>query len=83
MIVVQKHSLLWPIVARHDCAMTHLSCRTCAQPFPADASSLVSLHHTTDGLVGYARCPTGHVNVVNFHARIDAGGGDARRVDAA
>jgi hypothetical protein len=63
--------------------MTHLSCRTCAQLFPADASSLVSLHHTTDGLVGYARCPTGHVNLVNFHARIDASGDEARRVDAA
>jgi hypothetical protein len=63
--------------------MADLSCRMCAQPFPADPSSLVSLHPTTEGLVGYARCPTGHVNLVSFHARTAGLGGEAPRVDAA
>lgn len=70
-MVTHKHSLFLGIATRHTDAMFNLSCRTCAQPFDVGPSSLASLHHTTDGLVGYARCPRGHLNVVSFHARLD------------
>lgn len=63
--------------------MFNLHCRTCDQAFVAGPSSFASLHHTTDGLIGYARCPTGHVNVVNLHACAQPVGDDASRVTAA
>ncbi|MBW3611977.1 MAG: hypothetical protein KY438_10710 [Actinobacteria bacterium] len=63
--------------------MLNLHCRTCDQAFVAGPASFASLHHTTDGLIGYARCPTGHVNVVNFHARVHPVEAEASRVTAA
>jgi hypothetical protein len=67
----------------HAQDMFDVSCRTCDRSFLVGPSSLVSLHHTSDGLVGYARCPERHVNMIGFHTRIDPVDGGAHRVDAA
>lgn len=63
--------------------MFDLHCRTCDLAFVAGPSSFASLHHTTDGLIGYARCPNGHLNVVNFHTSAHPVAADASAVPAA
>lgn len=39
-------------------------CRTCGSPYSVSPANLISRHSTSDGSVGYARCPHGHVDLV-------------------
>jgi hypothetical protein len=47
--------------------MFKLYCVSCDVSFPVETRSLVALHHTSDGPVGYLRCPTGHLDAVRLH----------------
>lgn len=48
--------------------MFDLRCQACDAVYLVGARSLVSLQHTTEGPVGYLRCPRGHVTVVEFRS---------------
>lgn len=50
--------------------MTQLRCHRCHQVFAVERHHLASLHHTSDGLVGYVRCPEGHLSVVALQGEV-------------
>jgi hypothetical protein len=47
--------------------MNTITCHHCHVDVLVDSASTVSLHRTSEGTVGYVRCPLGHLNVVRFH----------------
>lgn len=49
-------------------------CTHCGRDYLVGTRSLVSFHNTSDGPVGYVRCPEGHLSVVAFHT--DRPGGE-------
>lgn len=55
------------------------TCR-CGLRFPVSSDTAVSLHRSSDGLVGYVRCPLGHLSVASFATRRAPRTSDARRV---
>ena len=62
--------------------MFDLFCDTCEITYLVDTHFLISLHNTTNGPVGFARCPRGHRTIVRFHER-PAGTAEIDRDDAA
>jgi hypothetical protein len=42
-------------------------CPTCDLSFLSWTRSLVSLRNSSDGPIGFLRCPNGHFNAVRFH----------------
>lgn len=47
--------------------MFDLWCRTCGRTYLVGTRRLLSLHNTSRGPLGCARCPEGHLTVVAFH----------------
>jgi hypothetical protein len=60
--------------------MFKLYCVSCDVSFPVEARSLVALHNTSDGPVGYLRCPTGHLDAVRLHEPRVAGADRVGRI---
>jgi hypothetical protein len=46
--------------------MPTLTCSCCGHAYELNVSSLISTHRTSEGTVGYARCPSGHLAVVQL-----------------
>jgi len=59
--------------------MTHLRCHRCHQVFAVGQDRVASLHHTSDGLVGYVRCPQDHLSVVALQGQIRVLGDERAR----
>jgi hypothetical protein len=49
--------------------MHTITCRHCQIDVLVDNDSTVSMHRTSDGTIGYVRCPLGHLSVVHFDTR--------------
>ena len=47
--------------------MHTITCHHCHTDVLVDSASTVSLHRTSEGTIGYVRCPLGHLSVVRFH----------------
>jgi hypothetical protein len=60
--------------------MFDLHCVTCDVSFPVRARSLIALHNTRDGPIGYLRCPTGHLDAVRLRAPRVAGAHGVGRI---
>jgi hypothetical protein len=60
--------------------MFKLYCVSCDVSFPVQTRSLVALHSTSDGPVGYLRYPTGHLDAVRLHEPRVAGPHGAGRI---
>ena len=46
--------------------MLTIRCGHCQKRYLVGTRSIVSLSHTTDGPVGYVRCPEGHITATDF-----------------
>jgi hypothetical protein len=46
--------------------MNTITCHVCQVDVLVDNASTVSSHRTSEGTIGYIRCPLGHLSVVRF-----------------
>lgn len=49
--------------------MHTITCRHCHLDVLVDSASTVSMHRTSEGTIGYVRCPLGHLSVIRFDTR--------------
>ena len=46
--------------------MLTIHCHRCSRSHLVGTRSIVSMHHTSEGLIAYVRCPDGHLTIEAF-----------------